>query len=310
MYEEQTPGEAGAGVGDPERFAQVLREAIAGSGLTLAAISRTLRRRDLPASPATLSSWQSGARHPDWERSREVLEALEEVVKIEPGTLSSLVAPRRRRGRPPERGDLAMLMPPGTSAVREALVELGFRTPEDFPMEQTIVEHALVDTDASTLEMTFLTQVKATADGICALPNVHLLETAGGPDIPQIGALGGCRVARRVSKRDGTVVGARIEVDGPLQQGQVAVVSYRVALPVQMDEVTDIKYSVSRRILSLMVEVEFRGSRPLRDLRTVIHPEPGEVTCRPAVLDQRGRVQCAVTGFGPGLVGVTWNWAD
>lgn len=214
MYEEQTPGEAGAGVGDPERFSQVLREAIAGSGLTLAAISRTLRRRDLPASPATLSSWQSGARHPDWERSREVLEALEEVVKIEPGTLSSLVVQRRRRGRPPERGDLAKLMPPGTSAVREALVELGFRTPEDFPMEQTIVEHALVDTDASTLEMTFLTQVKATTDGICALPSVHLLETAGGPDVPQIGALGGCRVARRVSKFRPRVCGRDLELGG------------------------------------------------------------------------------------------------
>ncbi|MFG2086589.1 MULTISPECIES: hypothetical protein [unclassified Spirillospora] len=69
-------------------FAGALRQAIQASGLTLERIRHRLGRRGLTVSVATLSYWQRGRSRP---RSRSVVVALEEVLRVPPGTLTELL---------------------------------------------------------------------------------------------------------------------------------------------------------------------------------------------------------------------------
>ncbi|WP_018655226.1 hypothetical protein [Actinomadura flavalba] len=69
-------------------FAGALRNAVQESGLTLERIRHRLAGRGLAVSVATLSYWQRGRSRP---RSRPVVAALEEILALPPGTLTSLL---------------------------------------------------------------------------------------------------------------------------------------------------------------------------------------------------------------------------
>ncbi|SNR74711.1 helix-turn-helix domain-containing protein [Actinomadura mexicana] len=80
-------------------FAGALRQSIQASGLTLERIRHRLGRRGLTVSVATLSYWQRGRSRP---RSRTVVVALEEILRVPSGALVELLedpAPNAALGR-------------------------------------------------------------------------------------------------------------------------------------------------------------------------------------------------------------------
>ena len=80
-------------------FGPALRSAIADSGMTLHMIQRRLVRRGVSVSVPTLSSWQLGTNRPEKPESLRAVTALEEMFALPLGTLTSLLGPRRPRGR-------------------------------------------------------------------------------------------------------------------------------------------------------------------------------------------------------------------
>lgn len=80
-------------------FHQALQVAIATSGLTLARIEYHLAQRGFPIGRSTLSYWQQGLRRPERPESMNALRALEDLLGIDQGGLSALLAPRKPRGR-------------------------------------------------------------------------------------------------------------------------------------------------------------------------------------------------------------------
>ncbi|MEP6853751.1 MAG: hypothetical protein ABJA87_14025 [bacterium] len=80
-------------------FHRALKAAIATSGLTLERLEVRLAERSIPVGRSTLSYWQQGTRRPERPRSLAALAALEELLGLPPTALSSLLGPRKPRGR-------------------------------------------------------------------------------------------------------------------------------------------------------------------------------------------------------------------
>lgn len=84
-------------------FDEVLRDAITARGLALTRVRDHLATRGQQVGVSTLSYWQNGERQPT-SRSLPVIEALEQVLELSPGTLIGLVP--TEAGREPRRGKL------------------------------------------------------------------------------------------------------------------------------------------------------------------------------------------------------------
>ncbi|WP_370944839.1 transcriptional regulator [Amycolatopsis sp. cg5] len=80
-------------------FEAALRAAIRARGLGLDRIRYRLRGRGVSISLATLSHWQSGRCRPERAESLLVLEHLEAVLEVPPGSLTHLLSlPRTKAG--------------------------------------------------------------------------------------------------------------------------------------------------------------------------------------------------------------------
>lgn len=291
-----------------ERFASELRAAIQQSGLTLTAISQRLRARHRPVSVATLSNWQSGRSLPGGEQSFGVIAALEELLGRSPDSLAELVGGPRLRGRAVRTTNLL-----GHRSSKEefqaALQELGFSSAQQYAHERVVHQLAVVDTAAERQRFEFRLLVRALESGVCRLPAVYVLEATEPNIAPLFTALDGCTIGRRVTRPESRVYGVEFVVDGRLDAGQVASLSYRVELAARATDMTSVLYSFPRRANDVLLEVEFRGDRRPVDTVRYQRNDSGEATSS-VRLDHRGRLQVSEARFGPGTLGLRWAWED
>lgn len=291
-----------------ERFAEVLRAAIEHSGLSLTVISQRLRARHRPVSVATLSNWQSGRSLPGGEQSLGVVAALEEMLGRPPDSLADLVGAPRMRGRAVQATSF-----PGRRTSREvfrdALVELGFATPQQYAHERVVQQLAVIDSTSDVQRFDSRVTVRALETGICRLPAVHVL-SPGEPNIaPQYIPLEGCSVGKRVVWPERRAYGVELRLDGHLDAGQVATFAYRVEMAAQATDLTAAMYSVPRRANDVLLEVEFRGDRRPMDCERFRRTEAGE-SVTAVRLDRRDRLQISEARFGPGTFGLRWAWEN
>lgn len=291
--------------GDP--FASALRAAISERGLTLGEIGTRLRQRGLSASAASLSSWQSGARHPDWQRTHEVIDALEQILDLPVGSLTDLITPRRQ-GRRPRVGDISTLMPSALSS-RDALEELGFVDAHDYPHELFASLLTVIDPAACTLQIDYHLVVRVLKDGYVAMPSVHVLSDGISLTQPRFTALHGCSIGEGLFWPDRRTAGARIEIEGKREAGELAILAYRVEYEAEMCRMTTVAYAVARRAHSVLVDVQV-PSNAVFDVIAFTALDDGELTERQIKPSSDGRLQAEGVSFGPGQVGLRWEWTD
>ena len=80
-------------------FDEALRDAIAYRNMPLERLQAHLRDAGITISMATLSYWQNGLRTPSGVRSFQIVEALEEVLHLPSGELTSLILDPRVTAR-------------------------------------------------------------------------------------------------------------------------------------------------------------------------------------------------------------------
>lgn len=294
--------------GEDERFASELRGAIEHSGLTLTAISQRLRARHRPVSVATLSNWQSGRSLPGGEQSFGVLAALEEMLGRSPDSLAKLVEGPRLRGR-----SVATTTFFGRRSTRQvfhdALQALGFATAQQYAHERVVHQLATIDSTRAVQRIESRLLVRALETGICRIPAVYVLEPTEPNVAPLFHPVQGCSIGRRVHWPEHRVYGVEFMVDGRLDAGQLASLSYQVELNSPATDMTAAVYSLPRRANDVLLEVEFLGERRPLDCVRYQRTEAGESTS-PVRLDRRGRLQVSEARFGPGTLGLRWGWED
>lgn len=289
-------------------FPETLRTAIHRSGLSLGQISQRLRSRGRPVSVASISHWQSGRSRPDGPQSLGALAALEEILAEPPGTLLNRVGPPRQRGRAAQHSEISGFVP-ASHEVRDALATLGFVGPHDYPHERFVHQLTVIDGNSSVQNTTSRIMIRALREGKGRLPAVQVLDESEPNVPPRIVPLEGCSVGRTLAWPDRRTYGTEILIDGHLEAGQQAVIAYRMELTAEESHLRGMYYTVPRRAHDIMIEVEFRGPGSPVSCERYRRNADGE-TVLPVRLDANDRIQVAESSFGPGLLGLRWEWDD
>lgn len=288
-------------------LAPALRSAIEDAGLSLRALRDALATSGHRVSTAALSSWQSGSRAPTSEASLAAVEALEVILGTEPGRLRDAVGPRRRGGRRPRYDDLGLHMPP-TSAAAIALERLGFVTEEDTPHELVVVQTLGLDARSPWATLDFDILVRALRTGPVRLPSVHTFDHDEVAVPPQIIPLRGCRIGPELSMPEARTFGTALVLDDDSQAGDTRFCSYRVRWRADPRATRRVTYSVSRPVEEILVQADFAGGlSPVGTTRFVSFAEDGDERDR-VPMNASHRVQTTAHGFGPGVIGLAWDW--
>lgn len=283
----------------PEAFASALTQ----RGVSLSWLHRRLVERGHPVSPAALSYWRSGRSQPERGTSRDALEEIERLLRLKPGALTSKLGPSRRPGpRPGEKSVLELFA--DTPGVQEALESLDFEGLYDELAEQ--LRHITVDVDASGNATTVLVRaiMQARRDGARRTPLIVTLDGAGLP--PRFVPVAGCSLGRQRTDLASGVFAAELLLERPLAHRETCMFELRVELSEPSRE-TWFDHYAARRIGELLVWVRFDPARrPARVERytRVDEDETSEVV----VLGDGTGVHALARGFGPGILGIRWEW--
>ncbi|APH46422.1 hypothetical protein BMW26_16840 [Microbacterium sp. 1.5R] len=287
-------------------FAASFRDAINARGLTLARLHEQLRARGNSVSMATLSYWRSGARRPEGAQSMAALGDIEQLLHLEPGSLTALLGTTNRTGPlgpnlfPLDEQELE-------DAVKEAFAALGAEYPDT---SRELTTHSVTDVDAAGNVSYSITRsiVQSTVGTVASIPFLEMTPGISTP-APFIEAVAGGRIAARYSHPNGEVHGVLFELDVPLTAPSTAMVEWSVAYPPDYPPQRETGHAVARQTRELLVWTRFHpDALPDRIEERVETPDGSKIT--ELSLEGRNSVHQVRRAFGPGLLGVAWSYAD
>lgn len=289
-----------------DAFAASLRDAINARGLTLARLHEQLRARGNSVSMATLSYWRSGARRPEGAQSMAALTDIEQLLHLEPGSLTALLGTTNRTGPlgpnlfPLDERELE-------EAVKDAFAALGAEYPDT---SRELTTHSVTDVDAAGNVSYSITRsiVQSTVGTVASIPFLEMTPGISTPP-PLISAVSGGRISARYSHPNGEVHGVLFELEVPLAAPSTAMVEWSVEYPADYPPQRETGHAVARQCRELLVWTRFHpDALPDRLEERVETPDGAKTT--ELSLDGRASVHQVRRAFGPGALGVSWSYAD
>ncbi|GGQ37693.1 transcriptional regulator with XRE-family HTH domain [Actinomadura coerulea] len=305
-------------------FAGALRQAIQASGLTLERIRHRLGRRGLTVSVATLSYWQRGRSRP---RSRAVVVALEEILRVPSGTLIELLEDPAANAAPLQ-GAVARAgaagRPDGTERARgvrdlwpdaEAYACLVGQLDRsgDHRLERLSVHDVYrLDEARRSWTLSVRTVLRAAGDDIDRVVCVHQTGDGALPGVADGDAAGlldvrYCRPGR--IRAEGGLVAFELVFDRVLATGDTAVVEYELG-PAGLPAADSYDRRFSHPVHDYVALVRFDGDRlPARcygftaESSTSPRRRLGELW-----IGTSGSANLAAGTVRRGIVGIEWEW--
>ncbi|OLE29029.1 MAG: hypothetical protein AUG44_05735 [Actinobacteria bacterium 13_1_20CM_3_71_11] len=293
------------------RFSHALRTAIRASGLSLSRIQYRLRERGLAVSSATLSYWQSGQRRPTRQDSVQVVQTLEDLLRVPTGSLTGLLEPpgTRRRGGPhgPVRVE-ALWDDPRTAAVVRAHLRSGW---DAGLVRISAHDRCEIGPDRRIRRIWHRQVLRAEQDG----PDRWLLvcrEESPEDPLPEVRALWRCRVGTVLVERQPRLLVAELLLDRALARGETFVMEYELryagpgALARERYE-RKFQFPVHEHVIEAIFDP---AAIPARCEQYHIPPGPdGRARLRPLSIDDSGYAHVVLTDVPPGRQGIRWDWS-
>lgn len=288
---------------DDGEFARKLGDSIARKRLTLSAVHRILVGRGSPVSVATLSSWRTGRRHPEGAQSRAAIDELERILDLAPEALSSLIGAARRPGRVKSPGAL-FSDEMHESVTREMISALG-ADPTDWSREISSHTVVHVGADGGVREYAHRSVIQATTQMLRSLAFIVMVPP-GSVGHPEFFSRGGGTVGAPHLHPSGTMIGTRFELDVPVQAPNTTAIEVGVRFPEGFPADRAAGKGVIRRAREVLVWVHFPPeARPDRVYE--FEDVDGTETIEPRSVSG-GSIHVARHGFGPGNVGIYWEY--
>lgn len=292
---------------DAPTFATALSAAITAQRLSLDRIRNRLTAAGAPISIATLSYWQSGRSLPTRASSLRVVGALETVLGLDPGALTSLVTDERRRRQVADT-DWETVIPASELAARD-IAELGFRLPDAELTRESVHDVLTINSDGTEAHQRTRLVLRAAYAGAQRWP-VVLEQDAEQGVVPEVTALSGCSVGRTIARPDYNLVVAEMCLPRPLERGELALVDYLATFGPTEQVSFRMERSCITPVRELVLEARFPADA---------HPETVVAFSRPQMEDAadtgleevelcEGRAQLIRHDLDRGIYGLRWSW--
>ncbi|MEV6521350.1 hypothetical protein AB0M43_05300 [Longispora sp. NPDC051575] len=289
-------------------FGAALRAAIGDSGLTLHAVQGRLARRGVHVAIATLSSWQTGHNRPERVESIRAVTVLEELFDLDPGALTSLLGPRRSRGRHPldEAGRIFDVMSNGL-AIEEIVGEICPDLSADI-QGLYLEEEVVLAAGRSLSEVGTRIVTEARSDGVDRAYAVNLAEPGTDLDAIHVVATLHCRVGRVRRNYTENIVGTELILDQSYNAGDSFVVEYKSVLnqPNADDEYFR-AFTGTSELYVLRVRFD-PAELPVRCYEFHAGHVDGPRTEKEIRLSSAHIALVAQRHPGLGVVGIRWEW--
>jgi hypothetical protein len=288
------------GVGDlsgsaSTTFADALGAAMERRGVTLTHLRDRLADRGHPVSLTALSYWRSGQREPEREASLEAIPELEAILGLQEGALSRRLSGRMRR-------------------------RVGAVEPFDALLGDPAVDAVIGEEDVCRVSSHLVVDVGAQGEIVRArVRQVVVADREGvdgvtlfvGPDVGTqentvvMTPVAGCTIEETHDMENG-IPGSRLVFERPLALGESTITEIE-ARAVGLDLETDYALAAEQRLEEALVWVRFHPDR-LPTRCWVYFAEGGLSHAWPADLAGGRSVHYRQTAFGPGYLGVRWEW--
>jgi hypothetical protein len=291
---------------DEDGFAAVLGRTLEARGLSLSTLQRRLADRGHRVSAGTLSYWRSGQRQPEKPASIDAVAEIEELLGLDSGDLRSRIGPSRRPGPPLPQVEDGGAAPPDVP-VRDALRELGLG--EVGQQLQDVTLHVTLDVDAEgqMSRQTVRTMLRATAGGAQRWFHYIFAERPV-PDPLVVDRVVGARLGSCVVRPEVGLFTTELVLPRPLSVGETTIIETSTPLVDLGGHDTRYLHHVDRRLSEVVIWVRFDPARLPRRCVQTVQPLHETAVETPIELGGVDTVHLAVRWFGPGSVGLTWEW--
>lgn len=284
-------------------FHEAFAHALARRGVTLSWLHRRLVERGQPVSATALSYWRSGRSQPERSTSRDALQEIERLLQVAPGGLTALIGPSRRPGPRPAERTLHQMFEENPG-LEPALFVLGFEGLYDELVEQSRRITADVGPDGRVRSFRVHAVMQARRDGARRTPLI--LTTDDGRGLPRFVPVAGCTVGRTTRDARTGVFAAELMVERTLREGEQHPYELLIELAEPADE-SFLDHYAARRLTELMVWVRFdAGHLPTHVERYTVLD--GREVSEKLDLGEGSSAHVLARAFGPGLLGLRWDW--
>jgi hypothetical protein len=209
-------------------FSRALGLAIEVSGLSLQRLQFRLAEVGVHLSTTTLSYWRTGRSRPERPDSLRGVQVLERVLDLPPTGLTTLLGPRRPRGRwvrpMPGVFRVEQLLPMSSVAARLASQLEMPQAPELDRL--SVVDELWVGPDRTVRRMQVRQVLRATADRVTRSFLMHYGEHS--VRAPTVIATRHCRVGRVRTDEQSQFLGVELILDRVLAQGDTTILEYEL----------------------------------------------------------------------------------
>lgn len=298
MSQQRIPRAARSG---NQSFADVLAEAVSSRHITLDRLSQELKAAGTPVSIATLSYWQTGRSIPTRVRSLEALAVLEQLLRLPAGHLAAALP-----GDVPTQ-DSALSQLHGDDRMVRLLAELDFPPRQGFTT-QTMHHRTHFSLRERQQRETVIQLIQADEDQLRRIPLMQQAEEGQTP--PEMTDPVGCRIGERVSSVELGLTLIELELDQPLQLGEMAVLEHTTTWPVHDSPIHTFAHAMLRPVSFLVLELLFADALPrhvdyLRYQLGALDPDVDQAPGQP--LEGTDFFQLALANAAAGTHHIRWE---
>jgi len=285
-----------------QAFADALRAAMTRRGITLARLQTRLVDHGTPVSISALGYWRTGERTPEGARSWAAIAAIEEVLHLDSGSLSSLLPVSTRVGSPSP-----IRTPEGIGPVIDSIDEMGdllLTEPPDNVRALSVQITVDVDERGVVVRQRQRVRIQAVRTPMTEFAYVEMAFEPS-PVEPVFSAVYGCRVVRTVSRESADSFGCLFALDRAVPVGQSTILEIQIDYPEGYPPEQECGYASRRRTHEVVLWVRFaEGSTPSWIEETEI--VDGVETKRRRQLDG-GAVHAERINFPIGILALRWG---
>lgn len=283
-------------------FADALSDAMRDRGMTLSRLQSRLTEHGNPMSISALGYWRSGERAPEGAKSLAAVADIEDVLGLDPGSLSALLPPSKRLGsRAP------MRTPEGIGPVSESIDELSrslLTEPIDNVRALSVQMVADVDRQGFVSRQRHRVRIQAVHTPMTEFVWVEMTYVPS-PVAPVFTAQYGCRVAGTASRASADGFGCLFALDRSVPVGQSTILEYQIDYPEGYPQEQECGFAASRRTHEIVLWARFADGVPpawIEETEIV----DGVETRRMRELDG-GAVHAERINFPAGILALRWG---